>query len=102
MIPFIGFSGPDIFGNEFWSNDQDFSYLEGVVHETGNGGEGSNGLAEAHFDENAGGWMSKDVIYDVKLVGMEVGFVHVGRGIAEEKVIRLSFSGHSIVDDGVL
>jgi hypothetical protein len=46
--------------------------------------------------------MSKDVIYDVKLVGMEVGFVHVGRGIAEEKVIRLSFSGHSIVDDGVL
>jgi hypothetical protein len=102
MIPFIGFSGPYIFGDEFGSYDKNLSDFEGIEHEACKGGKGGDGFAKAHFDENAGGWVSEDVVDDVELVGMEVGFVHVGRGIAEEKVIRLSFSGHSIVDDGVL
>ena len=70
MFPFIGFSGPYIFGNEFRGNDKDLADLEGIEHEEGDGGEGGNGFAEAHFDKYAGGWVSEDVIYDVELVGM--------------------------------
>jgi hypothetical protein len=76
MIPFIGFIGPYIFGNEFWSYNQNLADLEGIVHKAGNGGKSSDGFAEAHFDENAGGWMSEDVVDDVELIGMEVLFVH--------------------------
>ncbi len=84
MIPFIGFSGPYIFGNEFWGNNKDFSDLERIVHEAGDGSEGGDGFAEAHFDENAGGRVSEDVIDYVELVGVEVLIVHLGCGIAEE------------------
>ena len=78
MFPFIGFSGPYIFGNEFWSYYQDLSDLERIVHEAGDSCKGGDGFAEAHFDKNAGGWMSEDVVDDVELVGMKAGFVHVG------------------------
>lgn len=76
MIPFISFIGPYIFSNEFRGNDQNFLNLERIEHETGNGGKGGNGFAEAHFDEYAGGWVIEDVVDDVELVGMEVLFVH--------------------------
>ena len=78
MLPFIGFVGPYIFGNEFGSYDKDLADLEGIIHKAGNGGEGGNGFAESHFDENASGWLSEDMVDDVELVGMEVGFVHAG------------------------
>jgi hypothetical protein len=76
MIPFIGFIGPYIFGYEFRSYDKDLADLEEIIHETSNCSESGDGFAEAHFDENAGGRMSEDVINDVELVGMEVLFVH--------------------------
>ncbi len=80
MFPFIGFSGPYIFGNEFGSYDQDLSDFERIEHEAGNSGEGGDSFSKAHFDENTGGWMSEDVVDDVELVGMEVSLVH---GISE-------------------
>ncbi len=88
MLPFIGFIGPDIFGNKFWSYDENFTDLEGIEHETGNGSESSDSFAEAHFDENTGGWVIEDVVYDMKLVGMEVGFGHVRCWMWDEKVIQ--------------
>ena len=94
MIPFIGFSGPYIFGNEFWRYNKDLSDFERIVHETGDGGEGGDGFTEAHFDENAGGWICQDVIDDVELVGMEVSLVHVGCWIADVGCIG---EGHSVV-----
>ena len=99
MIPFIGFCGPYIFGNKFRGYDQDFADLKEIKHEAGNGSEGGDGFTEAHFDENAGGWVIEDVVDDLELVGMEVGFVHGGSWMAEEMVIQWSFDGHSIVDD---
>ena len=96
MFPFGGFGGPDIFGYEFGGYDKDFIDLESVVHEAGDGCEGGDGFAETHFDENAGGWVSEDVVDDVVLVVVKVLFGHFGLGISDCGCgRRRSFGGHS-------
>ena len=70
MLPFGCFGCPNIFGDEFGGYDKDLSDLERIIHETRDGSEGGDGFAETHFDENAGGRMSEDVVDDVELVGM--------------------------------
>ena len=76
MLPFIGFVRPDIFGNEFWSNDKDFADLERIIHEASDGSEGGNGFAKSHFDENTGGWVLEDVIHNLELIVMQVVLIH--------------------------